>query len=123
MNNGRNKLEQWRRKIDALDSELLELLNRRARIACEIASIKVDSGLPAYDPQRESQVLSKIAGLNQGPLDHQSVHAIFSSIIHETRRLGTKRMQELATKTETKVPQNPSMLDKEGLALSAAPEQ
>lgn len=116
MNNGRNKLEHWRSKIDALDAELLELLNRRARIACEIASIKVASGLPAYDPQREAQVLSKIAALNQGPLGHQSVHAIFSSIIHETRRLGTERMRELATK-DTRLAQSQRGNEMEAVGL------
>jgi chorismate mutase-like protein len=116
MNNGRNKLEHWRSKIDTLDAELLELLNRRARIACEIASIKAASGLPAYDPQRETEVLSKVAALNQGPLEHQSIHAIFSSIIRETRRLGTERMQELAMK-ETRLARSQSGNEKEAIAL------
>ena len=70
------------------------MLNQRAAIACEIAMIKVAFGLPAYDPDRESQVLQKIAAQNPGPLDEQSVVAIFSSIIHETRRLGTQRMEK-----------------------------
>jgi chorismate mutase/prephenate dehydratase len=87
-------LADWRREIDTIDSELLRMLNQRAAIACQIAVIKVASGLPAYDPGREEQVLAKIAVQNSGPLDDQSVVAIFSSIIHETRRLGTQRMQE-----------------------------
>jgi chorismate mutase len=87
-------LAEWRQEIDMLDSELLRMLNRRAAIACQIAVIKVASGLPAYDPGREAQVLARIAAHNPGPLDDQSVVAIFSSIIHETRRLGTQRMQE-----------------------------
>jgi chorismate mutase/prephenate dehydratase len=91
---GEKTLIEWRQEIDALDVELLRVLNQRAAIACEIAMIKVAFGLPAYDPERESQVLQKIAVLNPGPLDEQSVVAIFSSIIHETRRLGTQRMQE-----------------------------
>jgi len=96
MDNGQKSLEQWRGEIDQLDGELLRLLNRRAAIACEIAVLKLASGTAAYDPDREAQVLAGIAGRNQGPLETQSVLAIFSSIIHETRRLGTKRMQELS---------------------------
>lgn len=96
MDNGQKTMEQWRGEIDQLDGELLRLLNRRAAIACEIAVLKLASGTAAYDPDREAQVLAGIAGQNQGPLDAQSVLAIFSSIIHETRRLGTKRMQELS---------------------------
>lgn len=106
MDNGHQTLEQWRSEIDALDAELLELLNERARIACEIAAIKVASGLAAYDPQRETQVLNRIAGQNKGPLDTQSVRAIFRRIIRETRRLGTERMQELAAGMEAKAPHN-----------------
>ena len=92
--NGDKTLDDWRRQIDALDSELLRLLNQRAAIACEIASIKVASGLPAYDGNRERQVLARVAEKNAGPLDQQSVTAIFAGIIRETRRLGTQRMQE-----------------------------
>ncbi len=92
----RKTLEQWRGEIDQLDGELLRLLNRRAAIACEIAVFKLASGMAAYDPDRETQVLARITAQNQGPLETQSVLAIFNSIIHETRRLGTKRMQELS---------------------------
>jgi chorismate mutase-like protein len=95
--NGKSEktLEDWRQKIDTLDTELLRLLNRRATIACEIAAIKVASGLPAYDRKRESQVLERIAGKNNGPFDSESVAKIFSSIIQETRRLGTERMEKM----------------------------
>jgi chorismate mutase-like protein len=92
--NGEKTLDHWRRQIDALDAKLLRLLNQRAAIACEIASIKVASGLPAYDGNRERQVLARVAEQNTGPLDQQSVTDIFAGIIRETRRLGTQRMQE-----------------------------
>ncbi len=91
-------LARWRRQIDQLDSDLLRMLNQRAAIACEIAAVKVASGLPAYDPARETQVLAKVAAQNTGPLEQASVVAVFESIIHETRRLGTKKMQELSEK-------------------------
>lgn len=92
--NGDKTLDDWRRQIDALDAELLRLLNQRAAIACEIATIKVASGLPAYDGNRERQVLARVAEKNPGPLDQQSVTDIFTAIICETRRLGTQRMEQ-----------------------------
>src|SRR6476660_10493623 len=92
--NGNKSLDDWRSQIDALDAELLRLLNQRAAIACEIATVKVASGLPAYDGNRENQVLARVAEKNMGPLDRQGVTAIFRAIILETRRLGTERMQE-----------------------------
>jgi chorismate mutase len=91
---GEKTLDHWRQQIDVLDTELVRLLNQRAAIACEIAMVKVASALPAYDGKREDQVLARVAAKNTGPLDDQSVTAIFRSIIEETRRLGTKRMLE-----------------------------
>jgi chorismate mutase-like protein len=96
-------LDDWRQQIDALDAELLRLLNQRAAIACEIAVIKVASGLPAYDGKREDRVLARMAEKNLGPLDQQSITAIFHSIIAETRRLGTQRMQERASDTAIRI--------------------
>jgi chorismate mutase len=101
--NGEKTLEGWRRQIDALDTELLRLLNQRAAIACEIASIKVASGLQAYDGNRERQVLARVVEKNTGPLDQQSVTDIFSGIIRETRRLGTQRMQEQSGEAAVRV--------------------
>ena len=57
---GEKTLNDWRRQIDALDAELLRLLNQRAAVACEIALIKVASVLPAYDGNRERQVLTQL---------------------------------------------------------------
>jgi len=91
---GKKSLGEWRQEIDALDLELLRLLNRRAAIACEIAAAKVASGMPAYDPAREAQVLERITAQNAGPFEDESVRAIFHSVVHETRCLGTKKMQE-----------------------------
>ena len=106
--NGQKTLDDWRRQIDALDAELLRLLNQRAAIACEIAAIKVASGLPAYDGNRERQVLAHVVEKNTGPLDQQSVTDIFAGIIRETRRLGTQRMQAVS-----EIP-NPELAEGEG---------
>ena len=94
--NGRSEktLEDWRQEIDALDLELLRLLNRRAAIAGEIAVVKVATGLPAHDPRREEQVLKRITEKNCGPFEDASLEAIFRGIIHETRRLGTEKMRQ-----------------------------
>jgi chorismate mutase len=115
--NGKNEktLEDWRQEIDALDAELLRLLNRRAAIACEIAAIKVASGLPAYDARRESQVLARVTAKNGGPFGSESVAAIFRSIIHETRRLGTERMEKIDSPESP----NPELVEGEGSLRSS----
>jgi chorismate mutase len=100
---GEKTLEDWRREIDALDTEILRLLSQRARIACELGAIKVASGLPAYDGRREGQVLDRVCAANQGPLSSESITRVFRGIIRETRRIGTKSMEEQSSRKESKI--------------------
>ena len=79
-------LESYRAEIDALDAELLELLNRRARVALQVGRTKVDAGLPVCDVDRERQVVARACNQNAGPLDDSAVARIFRRIIVETRR-------------------------------------
>ncbi|HXB22748.1 MAG TPA: chorismate mutase [Candidatus Solibacter sp.] len=88
-------LLQKRKEIDLLDAELLRLLNERARIVLELAAIKKSSGLPAFDGQREQEVLDRIHRQNQGPLEPESVVTVFRAIIHEFRKIGEAAMRQL----------------------------
>ena len=96
MDNGQKSLQQWRDEIDILDSELLRLLNERARIVSELGALKVSSGLPVYDGRRERQVLARLCESNQGPLDREGVSAIFCCIIRESRRLEASRQSTIS---------------------------
>ena len=49
-----------RRRIDALDERIVELLNERASCALRIGEMKQQLGLEIYQPERESQVLSHV---------------------------------------------------------------
>ncbi len=79
-------IEDWRNEIDAIDRELLRLLNMRARIAVKVGELKTAAGLPISDEERESGVLAHVHDANSGPLDEQSIGRIFRRIIRESRR-------------------------------------
>jgi chorismate mutase len=81
------EIEDWRSEIDAIDSELVRLLNQRARLAIKVGAVKKAAGIPIFDPERESQVLAKACRANTGPLDNQAVIRLFRRIITESRRV------------------------------------
>jgi chorismate mutase/prephenate dehydratase len=69
-------LSELRDKIDAIDKQILQLINQRASCAVEVAKTKIAQGEQGtfYRPDRESLVLRRIMDLNQGPLsDHTAV--------------------------------------------------
>lgn len=73
------ELQRLRAEIDRLDEEVLQRLSRRAQIAHEIGRVK--GGAVVYRPEREAQVLGRIASLNQGPLGESTVRRIFREIM------------------------------------------
>ncbi|MFQ5790983.1 MAG: chorismate mutase [Acidobacteriota bacterium] len=78
-------IADWRRHIDAIDDELLGLLNRRANCSIEIGWIKRSRNMDIYVPQRETQILRRMTRANRGPLSHEAVRRLFERIIDESR--------------------------------------
>ena len=78
-------IDQLRRDIDRLDSELLALLQRRAQLARRIGTLK--GGAPAYRPERESEILRRVAAQAGDPLPAASVTRVFREIISACRGL------------------------------------
>ena len=76
-----NDLTELRKKIDALDGELLRLLNERARVAQEIGVIKNRESLPIYSPDREIKLLRSLVGRSEGPLRPEAIRAIYREIM------------------------------------------
>jgi chorismate mutase/prephenate dehydratase len=72
------ELLELRNGIDAVDDEMLRLLSRRAGLAHRIGEIKQGN---IYRPEREAQVLRRIAESNGGPLPEHAVRTIFREIM------------------------------------------
>jgi chorismate mutase/prephenate dehydratase len=86
-------IEDWREQIDAVDRELLCLLNRRVRLAIEVGEVKRRDATPLCDPGRERQILLRARQANRGPLDDEAVARIFQCVIDESRLVeGTVRV-------------------------------
>ncbi|MFN7085818.1 MAG: prephenate dehydratase [Burkholderiales bacterium] len=79
-----DKLKSIRSQIDALDERLVKLLSARARLAQRIGSVKQG---PIYRPEREAQVLRRVAQLNPGPLPERALARIFIEVMSACRAL------------------------------------
>lgn len=79
------EIDAWRSEIDIVDEQLLELFNRRARYAIEIGLVKRRLGLALDVPEREAQVIERVAGRNEGPLDEDAIRRLFEAVIAESR--------------------------------------
>ncbi|MFN0038279.1 MAG: prephenate dehydratase [Burkholderiales bacterium] len=78
-------LKFLRARIDALDLEILKLVNERAATAHAIGKLKSDGVI--YRPEREAQVLRQVEERNPGPLTGAAVTRVFGEIVSACRAL------------------------------------
>ncbi|MFD2112131.1 prephenate dehydratase [Thiorhodococcus fuscus] len=79
-----DELDAVRRRIDAIDQEILALISERARCAQKVAHIKTESdgrAVQFYRPEREVSVLRRIKDANPGPLEGEEVARLFREIM------------------------------------------
>ena len=94
-----NDVDDWRKRIDEIDQQLVRLLNERSQCAVEIGHIKRKLNVPAWQPQREAEILRNVVKSNHGPLDDAAIRRLFERIIDEARSLERHAM-EGAVKSE-----------------------
>ena len=76
-----------RKKIDALDRRLVNLLNARARVAVQIGQLKQVREIDVYVPAREKAVLAHVRRANRGPLGKEAIDSIYREIMSSSRSL------------------------------------
>ena len=74
-------LKNLRKTVDNIDKKIIQFLNMRAKTTLDIAKLKRKSGKSVYSPDREREVLKKLAIINNGPLSHQALEAIYREIM------------------------------------------
>jgi len=80
-------LRGLRSQIDKLDLQILKLVNHRAHLASEIGKVKNDQGSEVFSPAREEEVFQHVLESNKGPLDENTVRAVFREIMSGSRAL------------------------------------
>ncbi len=74
-------LGELRKKIDAVDQQLVKLINQRADLVVSVGDLKRSTGTPIYAPHRESEVIKKILSLSDGPILDRTLEAIYRELM------------------------------------------
>ncbi len=83
-----NKLDTLREKIDAIDNQMVDLLNERMGIVKEVGDLKKSTGGSIYRPEREKAILARLEKRSKGKaLNKSAIEAIFLEIFAVSRNL------------------------------------
>ena len=81
------ELERLRAAIDAVDRQILEKLNERARLVAEVGRHKRSEATPVYAAARERDIVERLRDANAGPFPDAGLPHVFREIISATRSL------------------------------------
>lgn len=79
------ELKRLRARIDQLDDEMLQIINQRAALAQQIGHSKGSEAI--LRPEREAQILQRLAQANKGPLSAAAIRQVFTEVISQCRAL------------------------------------
>jgi chorismate mutase/prephenate dehydratase len=81
-------LSPLRERIDAIDHQIVALLNERAEIALEIGRIKEATGRRAIrDPKREAEVIERVTSASSGLFPEPELVSLYRTLIAATRKV------------------------------------
>ena len=96
-----HELRRLRERIDALDRQIVALLNERAELAREAGLAKAAIGRRAIrDGEREREVLLRVTMANQGPLPQADLLALYRRLMTATRALEARDRDRAVTEPE-----------------------
>ena len=75
-----------REEIDAVDKQIVELIEKRMDLALEVAKYKMSTGKPIYDRERELQKLEKLGDMASTEFNSKMIQELFLQIMTGSRR-------------------------------------
>ena len=75
-----------RNTLDKIDSQIVELFEKRMEICGNVARSKIESGKAVLDPERERQKLESVKKMAHGEFTQQAVQALFTQLMTISRR-------------------------------------
>lgn len=80
------QLANGRKQIDAIDRQIVALVNQRAAVVQNIGKIKKAAGVPIAAPSREQEVLKRVSeDGSPGPLPVYRLRTIYSTLLGQMR--------------------------------------
>jgi len=87
-------LQELRRKIDEIDSQIVSLYEQRMDISKEVAEYKIETGKKVFDKVREEEKLRAVKALTHNEFNSLGVEELFEQIMSMSRKLQYKLLTE-----------------------------
>ena len=87
-------LLELRQQIDAIDSQIVELYEKRMDVSRQVAEYKISTGKKVFDKQREAEKLAKVKSLTHNEFNSHGIEELFEQIMSMSRKLQYRLLAE-----------------------------
>lgn len=111
------KLEEIRKEIDKLDSQIAQLFKDRMNLALEIAKEKKSNSLPVVNTSREKEILHRISDEIGEPLDGYA-RILFNTLFDLSRSYQNNylsRISDIGDRIQTALEETPKLFPKKAV--------
>lgn len=86
-------LQESRRQIDEIDSQIVSLFEKRMEIAGNVADYKMATGKPVFDKEREESKIESLTQMTDDPFNKKCVAELFAQIMAMSRKFQYSRLE------------------------------
>jgi chorismate mutase/prephenate dehydratase len=94
-------LQELRKEIDAIDTQLVSLYEKRMKISEEVANYKISTGKPVFDKERENVKIEQVKSLTKSDFTKYGIEELFTQIMAMSRKLQYQLLNKNGIQDET----------------------
>lgn len=87
-------LLELRKKIDEIDTQIVELYEKRMDVSRQVAEYKIETGKKVFDKAREEEKLRKVKSLTHNEFNSHGIEELFEQIMSMSRKLQYRLLTE-----------------------------
>ena len=80
-------LEELRKQLDEIDSQIVELYENRMKVCEQVGDYKIETGKKVFDRVREREKLHQVIGGTSDPLLKKGLTELFEQLMSQSRKL------------------------------------
>tara|TARA_B000000557_G_C20744003_1_gene429884 strand:- start:712 stop:981 length:270 start_codon:yes stop_codon:yes gene_type:complete len=81
------RLKKLRKEIDDIDSKIVELIEQRMKVVCEVGDLKKDLEISVEDLNREKEIIQRLTSNSSKNLTEKQLIRIFSAVFKSSKQI------------------------------------
>ncbi len=94
-------LTESRKSIDEIDAQIVNLFERRMKVAEDVAAYKMETGKAIFDKEREDSKIATLRTMTENEFNQKCIAELFTQIMAMSRKLQYQKLE--ARKSDSKL--------------------